>query len=103
MIRSANPRCCECARPLHIAEPFIGGVAQQLRCDGCGVHLRARRTAAGWETATLDEWKGQRTAPLPPVATPQLRARFFDACHAVARKLRGQGVEPGMADIEERA
>lgn len=102
MIRCATPRCCDCAQPLGIVEPFVGGVGQQCRCHCCGVQLRVNHVADGWTVATAAEHAGARTTPLPLVASPALRHRFLAACRSVARRLQPcEGVEPGMAAIEE--
>lgn len=102
MIRCTEPRCCECARPLALREPFVAGVPQQQRCPGCGQYLLVRReTQAQWSVRTVAEHGGRRTAPLPAVASPTLRHRFLDACRSVALRLGGPGVEPGMAGVHE--
>lgn len=101
MIACDSPRCCDCAQPLRIVEPFVGGVAEQCRCPCCGVQLRVCRVADGWTIATAGEHAGVRTAPLPLVANPALRHRFLAACRSVGRLLQPcEGVEPGMAGVE---
>ena len=104
MIRCDSPRCCDCAQPLRIVEPFVDGVGQQCRCPCCSVHLRVCRVADGWTIATTAEHGGERTVPLPVAANPALRHRFLTACRSVARLLQPcEGVEPGMAAIKEQA
>lgn len=101
MIRCAKPRCCECAHPLHIVEPFVLAVSQQHRCEGCGVRLRVyRETVDTWAVATVTERAGDRPTPLPAVAPPELRHRFFTACRNVARLLTpSERVQPGMSEV----
>ncbi|RPE81825.1 hypothetical protein [Vulcaniibacterium tengchongense] len=97
------PQCCECGCALRIVEPFTGGVSQQVRCPSCGVQLRVRRLSViDWRVITAADHAGQRSRPLPAVAPPQLKARFFEACRSVARLLScSEGVEPGMAEVAD--
>lgn len=91
-----TPACCECALPLRgYTEPFMGGVWQGIRCNGCGAHLQLRRMPSGVAVRPA----GQPCAPLPVVAGPHLRGRFLAACQRVAARLVcPEGVEPGMAE-----
>ncbi len=101
-MRAASPNCSECARPLAVVEPFIGGVPQHHRCPGCLVHLRVCRTSAGWTVTTAARSAGQgEPGSVPAVASPALRHRFLSACRGVRKLLQRDGVEPGMASIEE--
>lgn len=97
MIRGAIAICCECAKRLDVVEPFTGGVRQLIRCAGCGMRLLVGRVSDGWEVRTLAEFKGERTAPLPAVAS--VRQFVRNACVAVARMLSRGGVEPGEANL----
>lgn len=103
MIACASPRCCECAHPLHVFEPFVGGVPQHHRCPSCCVHLRVcRPSTSSWSVATVAEHAGVCTKPLPAVASSALRGQFFAACRGVARLLQPcEGVEPGMAALKD--
>lgn len=105
MIACISPRCPECSISLSVCEPFVGGVWQRVRCPGCTVQLQVRRMAEhgndAWLVRTDAESARMRLAPLPAVAPPKLRHRFFDACRTVARMLQPcEGVEPGMSSLE---
>lgn len=96
-------RCCECGLSLRVNEPFLGGVAQHVRCPGCGVHLHVRRiSATTWQVRTAAESAGQRTRPLPAVAPPAVRAAFFTACRRVGALLSTKSVEPGMSTLQPK-
>lgn len=102
MIACLSPRCEECCLSLRVIEPFAGGVWQQVRCDGCGARMQVRRIREGGHDAWLVRAAAPVAGPLPVVATPVLRDRFFAACRRVARLLRPPaGVEPGMASLPE--
>lgn len=97
-----SPSCCECALPLSVVEPFVGGCAQHHQCPGCRVHLRVRHVQGGWLVTTAASHAGQRElGSVPAVASPALRHRFLSACRSVGALLRREGVEPGMGSIEE--
>jgi hypothetical protein len=95
------PSCVECQHPIPREMFPVTGLPETIRCTGCGIRLRVRRwDAPRWSVQRADA--GQSVAPLQLVASPRVRADFHDACRAIATRLRGtQGVEPGMAAIEE--
>lgn len=100
MLTAPTPRCCMCAFPLASREAMIiGRQWQPHRCPSCGasLHLRAAESGFAVRPAAPD------CAPLPAVASPSLRSRFHVVCKRVARLLRGQGVEPGMASIDRES
>ena len=95
VVHVLQPRCVECARKIQLLEPFTANAVQQVRCDGCGVHLHARRIGALWEICTVAEAKRQREAPLPAVR-PQPHATR--AAVALA-----DPAEPGESALLEEA
>lgn len=90
-----TPRCIECARVVSLMAPFTPETAQQVKCPGCGVALHCRRIGGLWEICTVAEFKRQRTAPLPAVATRR-RYDLYRYLRTVMDVLRpGAGVSPG--------
>lgn len=102
MITCNHPRCVECDHPLPTDDIHPGGRWLNECCAFCRASLQVRRTPDGYAVRSRQEAMRMQTTPLPAVASPALRDRFFGACRSVVRLLQpGEGVEPGMATIDE--
>ena len=102
MIACTHPRCIECGHPIATTEVEPTGRWHRHCCTFCRASLQVRTTPDGYAIRGAAEAMRMPTAPIPTVASPALRGRFFDACRSVAQLLRPcDPVEPGMAAINQ--